>query len=75
MDQVFNFCMIIERKIITKGSKLHNVGITFKSAKKTFAKIDLKAMQNVVRVYGIGGKLLCGFVAFSKPANVCVKVN
>jgi len=71
VDQIFNLRMIVE-KILAKRKKVY---AAFIDLEKASDRIDWKALWDVLRMYGVGGRLLSGVKAFYKGANACVKVN
>ncbi len=38
---------------------------------KAYDRVDREALWSVLRIYGVGGKLLKGIQAFYKEANAC----
>ncbi len=71
VDQIFSF-RIISEKIMAKGRKGYAALISLEEA---YGTIDRKALWDVLRVYGMGGKLLNGVQAFYKEAKVCIRVK
>ncbi len=60
-------------KIIGKGRKKSAAFIV--DLETAFDRTDWDAMWDVMRVYGVGARLLSGMRSFYKDANVCVEVN
>jgi len=71
VDQIFSLRMTVE-KMLTKGKKVY---AAFMDLEKAYDRIDWTALWDVLKVYGVGGKLLNGIKAFYKDANACVRVN
>ncbi len=71
MDQVFSFRMVVE-KILPKGKKtircLHG-------SRKANDRVDWLALWEVLRIYGVGGRLLSAMRSFYEEASACVKIS
>ncbi len=46
----------------------------FMDLEKAYDRID-RALWSVLKIYGVGGKLLKGIQAFYREANACVRVG
>ncbi len=57
---------------LRKDKKLY---ASFMNLEKASDKVDREALWNVLRTYGVGGKLLKGIQAFYREANACVRVG
>ena len=71
VDQIFSLRIIIE-KMLAKGKKVY---AAFMDLEKAYDRVDWTAMWDVLKVYGIGGKLGKGIKAFYKDASACVKIE
>ncbi len=49
-----------------------NVYAAFMNLEKAYGRVDWEAKWDVLRVYGVNGKLLDGGKAFYRDANACV---
>ncbi len=58
--------------MIMKGKKVY---AAFIDHAKAHDRIDWMAMWDVLKVYGVGGRLMNGVKAFHKDAKACIKVN
>ncbi len=57
---------------MAKGKKRY---AAFIGLEKLYDRINRKALRDVLRVYGAGGKLLKGVQAFCKEAKTCIRVK
>ena len=71
VDQIFSLRMIVE-KMLAKGKKVY---AAFMDLEKAYDRVDWKAMWDVLKVYGVGGKLLNGVKAFYRNASACVRID
>ena len=71
VDQIFTLRMTVE-KMLTKGKKVY---AAFMDLEKAYDRIDWGALWDVLRIYGVGGRLLNGVKAFYKDANASVRVS
>ncbi len=71
MDQIFSFRMVIV-KILAKGKKLC---AAFMDPKKAYDRVDWLALWDVLKIYGVGGKLLNTIKFFHEHAFACVKIS
>ena len=70
-DQIFTFRQICE-KYLGKGK---DVNFAFLDLEKAYDRVDRNAMWNVLRLYGIGGRLLRGVKSFYVGSKACVRVG
>ncbi len=70
-DQIFSFRMVA-RKILAKGKKLY---AAFMDLEKTYDRVDGPALWDVLKRYGVGGKLLRAVKSFYEEASACVKIR
>jgi len=71
VDQIFNMRMVIE-KMLAKDKKVY---AAFMDLEKAYDRVDWEAMWDVLKVYGVGGRLLSGVKAFYRDASACVKIK
>ncbi len=71
MDQIFCFRMVVE-KILGKGKKLY---AAFMDLEKAYDRVDWLALWDVLKIYGLGGKLLRAVKSFYEEASACVKIS
>ncbi len=69
MDQIFSFKMV--EKILAKGKKLY---AAFMDLEKAYGRVDWLALWEVLKLYGVGGKLLCAIKSYEE-ASACVKIS
>ncbi len=62
---------MITKKMLAK----HKMYAHFRDLEKAYDRIGWEAMWDVLRVYGVGRRLLDGMKAFYRDANACVKVK
>ena len=70
-DQIFIVRQICE-KYLEKGRDLH---FAFLDLEKAYDRVDRDAMWNVLRLYGIGDRLLRGVKSLSVGSKACVRVG
>ena len=70
-DQIFIVRQIFE-KYLGKGMDLC---FAFLGLEKVYDRVDKNAMWNVLRLYGIGGRLLRGVKSFYVGSKACVRVG
>ena len=70
-DQIFTVKTIVER-YIGKRRKLY---AAFMDLEKAYDRVDRKALWDVMKIYGVGGKLLRAVQAFYENSRACVKVD
>ncbi len=71
MDQIFSFRMVVE-KILAKGKKLN---AALMDLEKAYGRVDWLALWDVLKIYGVGGKLLTAIQSFYEEASTCVKIS
>ncbi len=71
VDQIFCFRMVVE-KILTKGKKLY---AAFMDLEKAYDRVDWPALWDVLKIYGVGEKLLRAVKSFYEEASACVKIR
>ncbi len=71
MDQIFSFRMIVE-KILAKGKKLY---AAFMEVEKAYDTVNWLAVWEVLKLYGVGGKLLSAIKSFYEEASACVIIS
>ncbi len=67
----FSLRMTVE-SMLTKGKKVY---AAFTDLVKVYQRTDWMTMRDVMKVYGVGGRLVNGVKAFYKDAKACTKVN
>ncbi len=70
MDHIFSFRIV--EKILAKGKKLCTA---FMDLKKAYDKVAWLALWDVLKIYGVGGKLLSAIKFFCEKASACVKIS
>ena len=70
-DQIFIVRQICE-KYLGKGKDVY---FAFLDLEKAYDRVDRDAMWNVLRVYGIGGRLLRGVKSLYVGSKACVRVG
>ena len=71
MDQVFVVRQICE-KYLAKGKDVY---FAFMDLEKAYDRVDRDAMWNVLRMYGVGGKLLGAVKSLYVGSRACVRVG
>ena len=71
MDQVFAVRQVCE-KYLANGK---DVFWAFMDLKKAYDTIDRHGMRHMLRVYGVGGKLLKAVQSFYVDSRTCVRVG
>ncbi len=71
VDQIFSFRMVVE-KILAKGKKLY---AAFTDLEKAYDRVDWLALWNVLKIYGVGGKLLSAVKISYDKASACVNIS
>ena len=71
VDQVFVVRQVCE-KYLEKGK---DVFWAFMDLEKAYDRVDREAMWDVLRLYGIGGKLLRAMQSFYVDSRACVRVG
>ena len=70
-DQIFVLRQLCE-KMKEKGKK---VWIAFMDLEKAYDRVDREALWQVLRIYGIGGRVLRGIMSFYVEGRACVRVG
>ncbi len=70
MDQIFAIRILME-EYLRKDMKLN---AAFMDLEKAYGSIDREALQNALKVYGLGGLVMKGIKAFYREVNACVKI-
>ncbi len=70
MDQIFSFRMV--EKILEKMKKIY---AAFMDLEKAYDRVDWLTLWEVLRIHGVGGKLLSAIKSFYEEASACVKIN
>ena len=70
-DQIFNVRQMCE-KYLGKSKDMH---FAFFDLEKAYDRVDRDAMWNVLRLYGIGGRLLQGVKSLYVGSKACVRVG
>ena len=70
-NQIFTVRQICE-KYLGKGKDVY---FAFLDLEKAYDRVDRDAMWNVLRLYGIGGRLLRGVKSFYVGSKACVRVG
>ncbi len=60
------------RKILEKRKKLY---AAFMDLEKAYDRVDWLTLWEVLRIYGVGGKLLSVIKSFYEAASACVQIN
>ncbi len=60
------------QKILAKGKKLYTA---FMDLEKAYDRVDWLALWDVLKIYGVGGKLLRAVKSFYEEASACVKIR
>ena len=68
VDQIFVF-KIMEEEYLGKDDQLC---AAFIYLKKKHVIVDMEALWNIPKIYGVGGQLLGGIKAFYREISVCV---
>ncbi len=63
---------MITEKMLAKDK---NVYAAFMDLEKAYDRADWEALRDVLRIYGVGGRLLDGVKAFYRDASACVKAK
>ena len=71
IDQIFTVRQMCE-KVMAKGKE---VFWAFMDLEKAYDRVDREAMWQVLRLYGIGGKLLGAVQSFYMESRACVRVG
>ncbi len=85
VDQIFSFRMVVE-KILAKGRKTirtyynnnndnNNTYATCMDLEKAYDRVDWLALRDVLKIYGVGGKLLSAIKSFYEEASTHVKIS
>ncbi len=59
-------------KILAKGKKLY---AAFMDLEKAYDRVDRLALWDVLKIYGVGGKLLRAVKSFYEESSACVKIS
>ena len=70
-DQIFVLRQVCEKM----KEKKRKVWVAFMDLEKAYDRVDREAMWQVMRIYGIGGKVLRGIMSFYDEARACVRVG
>ncbi len=57
---------------ISKRKKLY---AAFMDLEKAYDRVDWLALWDVLKIYGVGGKLLSAVKSFYEEASICVKIS
>ncbi len=71
VDQIFCFRMVVE-KILAKGKKLY---AAFMDLEKAYDRVNWLALWDVLKIYGVGEKLLRAVKSFYEEASAIVKIS
>ena len=71
MDQVFAVRQVCEKYLANRK----NVFWVFMDLEKAYDTIDRQGMCQMLRVYGVGGKLLKAVQSFYVDSRACVRVG
>lgn len=71
MNQIFTVRQICE-KYLAKGKEVY---VAFMDLEKAYDRVDREAMWNVMRLYGVGGRLLQAVKSFYKGSKACVRIG
>ena len=70
-DQIFVLRQVCEKM----KEKKKRVWIAFMDLEKAYDRVDRDAMWQVMRIYGIGGRVLGGIMSFYDEGRACVRVG
>ena len=70
-DQIFTVRQLCD-KLLAKGKDVY---WAFMDLEKAYDRIDRKALWQVCRIYGVGGRLLRGVQSFYEDSRACVRVG
>ncbi len=71
VDQIFCFRMVVE-KILAKGKKLY---AAFMDLEKAYDRVNWLALWDILKIYGVGGKLLRAVKSCYEEVSACVKIR
>lgn len=71
VDQIFTVKLLAE-KYIQRRKKLYAV---FMDLEKAYDRVDRKALWEVLKIYGVGGKLLEAVKSFYRNSRAFVRMN
>ncbi len=63
---------MMSEKMLAKDK---NVYAAFMELEKAYDRVDWEALWDVLRIYGVGGRLLDGVKSLYRDASACVKVK
>ena len=69
VDQIFSVRQVCEKYLSVK----RDVYMAFMDLEKAYDRVDRNALWQVLRVYGVGGKLLKGVQSFYNESRACVR--
>ena len=69
-DQIFVLRQVCEKM----RERKKRVYVAFMDLEKAYDRVDRDAMWQVLRIYGIGGKVLRGIMSFYEEGRACVRV-
>ena len=70
-DQIFVLRQVCEKM----KEKKKRVWVAFMDLEKAYDRVDRDAMWQVMRIYGIGGRVLRGIMSFYDEGRACVRVG
>ena len=70
-DQIFVLRQMCEKM----REKKKNIYVAFMDLEKAYDRVDREAMWEVMRIYGIGGRVLRGIMSFYNEGRACVRVG
>ncbi len=81
MDQIVarisknSYVKLLVSQGTTVLEKRKNLYAAFMDLEKAYDRFDWLALWEVLRIYGVGGKLLTAIKSFYEAASACVKTN
>lgn len=70
-DQIYVLRQVCEKM----REKKKSVYVAFMDLEKAYDRVDREAMWQVMRVYGLGGRVLRGIMSFYEDGRACVRVG
>ena len=70
-DQIYVLRQVCEKM----REKKRSLYVAFMDLEKAYDRVDREAMWQVLRIYGIGGRVLSGIMSFYDEGRACVRVG
>jgi NADH:ubiquinone oxidoreductase subunit E len=71
VDQVFALKCVLEKYLQTQKQVL----VALMDLLKAYGRVDRMAMREVLRMHGVGGKILHTITSFYEESIVCVRIG